>query len=241
MGYEQGSQGTIEIFDDFFAFDTSSVGTVASPIGTGGWNYCSVNEGSIDNTVDEPGGIKAITNDTADADNFFFFTGPFKPADGGAYMETRLKMTTITGAACFVGFSETLNAATPVMPAEISTSTVTYNGSGGMVGLAYDVDMATADWMAVCGDGGAVNVTAVDGNEAPVSDEWDVIRVEIGPSGRVTSYLNGRVVMDANSTLTVTSDLFYACMGVENRLNGIPQVFEVDYGWAKGGRDWQAT
>jgi hypothetical protein len=208
-------------------------------------NYVSVNEGRFAATTDEPGGILAITTDTADNDNCFLCIGPFKPADGGIVMEARLKMADITTGALYVGFTETLDATTPVMPAEFATATMTYNGSGGMVGAQFDSDGTTDDWRAVFGDGGAVasnaDANGTRANNAPVNDKWDVIRVEIDPDGTGRVYVASdagglELVKSCKSAVTAT-DLQWAVVGIENR-SAAASVLEVDYFGAWGHIDW---
>lgn len=240
MTIQQGSFGRIRVMEDFLgAPEVAAMTTVAASIGDIG--YVCVNEGSFAPVVDEPGGIVQITTDTADDDNCFLYAGPFKPADGGCVMEARFKMADITTGAVWVGFSETLDATTPVMPSEFATATMTYNGSGGMAGLNFDSDGTTDDWRAVVADAGAVDgsLTTSSGTrayEAPVNDEWDIARVEISAGGWVTIMLNGNTIESFQSHLT-TTDVFHACLGIENR-SGAASVLEVDYFYAEGGRDW---
>ena len=90
----QGSYGRIRVWDDFLGPDndlTYGSGTVK----VGNFGFVSVNEGSFEWTIDEPGGIVAITLDTADNDNAALMAGTFKPSDGGKIMETRFKFSTL--------------------------------------------------------------------------------------------------------------------------------------------------
>jgi hypothetical protein len=241
-----GSKGQISVFDHFMGFQTATMGTTMLPAGSNGVNYVSVNEGSFAAVTDEPGGILQITTDTADNDNCFLCIGPFKPADGGVVMEARLKMADITTGALYVGFTETLDATTPVMPAEFATATITYNGSGGMVGLQFDSDGTTPDWRAVFGDGGAVS-SGADANgtrayNAPVNDKFDVIRVEIDVNGYARVLLGSdsggfKVVKEVNAAVVTPADLQWAVVGIENR-SAAASVLEVDYMLAKGNIDW---
>lgn len=234
-----GSFGRLRVFEDFLgAPEVAAMTTVAASVGNIG--YVSVNEGSFAPTVDEPGGILAITTDTADNDNCALYAGPFKPSDGGCVMEARFKVADITTDAIYCGFSETLDATTPVMPAEFATATMTYNGTGSIIGVQFDADGTTDDWRAVFGDGGAVKSNA-DANgtrayEAAVNDEWDVVRVEIGADAIARVLLNGRVIKEITSACTKT-DLQYAVLMIENR-SAAASGMEVDYFFAEGGRDW---
>lgn len=248
-----GSFGKIEVFNDFLGIYDSVVWgatNLVSGDGLGGWGFTSVNEGSFASTVDEPGGILAITTDTADNDNAALIVGKFKPADGVMTMETRLKYSS-TDTSVFVGFSETMALDTPVMPAEFATTTMTYNGTGGMVGIQYDVDGTTDDWRALMGDGGAAAGTLTRANATVTADRWATIRVVMYPDTSAEVWLsdvghlasNGqpymRLIKKFAAGLTAT-DLFYAVIMAENR-SGNARVLEVDYAYACGGRDWLTT
>ena len=241
-----GTKGQISVFDHFMGFQTATMGTSMLPVGSNGVNYVSVNEGSFAAVVDEPGGILQVTTDTADNDNCFLCIGPFKPADGGVIMEARLKMADIATGALYVGLTETLDATTPAMPAEFATATMTYNGTGGMVGLQFDADGSTPDWRAVFADGGAVNSSA-DANgttagNAPVNDKFDVVRVEIDPNGYGRVYLADdagslRLIKEVRAEVVTPADLQWAVVGIENR-SSAASVLEVDYFTARGYIDW---
>jgi len=239
----QGSFGRVRIFEDFLGFNTPAGNTAWALTGVcpvGQLSMTSVNEGSLAPTVDEPGGIMAITTDTADNDNAALFAGTFKPADGGCFMEARFKVADVTTPAIFCGFSETLALDTPVMPAEFATATMTYNGSGGMVGAQFDIDATTDDWRTAFGDGGAIVSGATAGGERAhdtvVADAWQLVRVEIGADGDGYVYVNGKLIEKVANCVT-TTDCFHAVLMVENR-SGAANTLEVDYFYAEGGRDW---
>jgi len=242
MAVSKGSYGKMQIFEHFLGFQTATMGTTLLPLGSQGWNYVSVNEGSFAATTDEDGGVLAVTTDTADNDNFFACAGPFKPSNGGVWMEVRLKMADITTDAIYVGFSETLDATTPVCPAEYATATLTVNGTGGMVGMLWDSDGTTDYWMAVAGNAGVAATGApVSSVQAAVNDEYDVIRVEIDADGNGECYLagldGGFKLIKRFTTPVTNTDLVYACFGIENR-SGAASTIEVDYANCGSYVDW---
>jgi len=121
----QGSRGKIQVYNDFTAAGGITTGVpdaLYNNLG-GGVGLIGVNEGVLALTIDEPGGVLSITTDTADNDNHALVAGAFRPSDGGMWMEVRMKMASVaaTKQAHFIGFSETLSHATPVMPAETAT------------------------------------------------------------------------------------------------------------------------
>lgn len=213
-----------------------------------------VNEGSFANTVDEGGGILAITTDTADNDNAALFAGVFAPRDGTMSVRARFKYSNVD-CAVFFGFTETLHlTGAPVMPAEFATATMTYNGTGGLVGIQYDVDGTTDDFRAVMGDGGAAISDSSNGiraNATVTADQWFESEVIIYPDGHAEVWFGD--VTDVNptgeiqlklvkrfstGTLLTTTDLFHAVLMIENR-SGNARVLEVDYFYGEGGRDWR--
>lgn len=243
LGLGNGPAGS-----DFLAPDndlTWGTGTIL----VDGVAMVSVNEGSLEWTVDEPGGILAATTDTGDNDNAAFFLGPFQPSDGGAWMETRFKFSN-ADCAIFAGFTQTLALDTPVMPAEFATATMTYNGTGSMAGIQYDVDGTTDDFRAVFADGGAVvasaNGAAANGERANATitaDRWYVVRVEVHPGGAAEVWF-GDIATDKELKLVdvITGGIdadanHYACLMIENR-SGAARVLEIDYFYAQGNRDW---
>jgi len=225
----------------------------------GGWGLISVNEGTTIATVDEPGGVLAITTDTGDNDNAFLAAGAFKPADGGMKMEARIKIVdsmATTRAAAWVGFTETLAVGTPVMPFECATTVAAYNGTGGMVGFSFDSDATSLTWRFVAGDAAAALATkdstgtvgtgiGIDAAATITENLWVVFRVEVDPDGLARGYIGDaqsgekgamRLVGESTAALT-TTDCFHAAVGIENR-SSANEILEIDYAFAEGFRDW---
>lgn len=252
MGLVQGQFGRTRVFEDFLvgkgAISDMSSGiawAANSTMALGGVWFNSANEGTFVYTVDEPGGIIAITSDTGDNDNVVLFGGRFVPADGGCVMEARFKVDIVSSCAMFAGFSETMDlSGAPVLPASISTITASANGSGGVAGAVHDADATTAYWHAIAGDGGVVaSDMAVSGTgattTAPVADEWQIARVEMDVNGDAKIYVNDKLVDDIASCVTAT-DQQYACLMLQNRAAAAHKL-EVDYFYAEGNRDWNIT
>ena len=268
-----GTKGSFTFGDDFLgAMPEATVPATTGVLLPGGLALSGVNEGSFVGTFDESGGVLAITTDVGDDDNQVLYAGMFVPSDGGMWMETRFKIPTSVAAtreAIFVGFAETLSKTTPVMPFERATATNTFNGTGGMFGVAYDGDSTILECFAVSGDGGA-GIAGRDKNSAAVAsgvqqitgaagvpggtvftaDRWYIVRVEIDPSGLGRVYFGdydggGSLtepleLVYTNTTALGTGDLFHAVCMIENRAAANEEL-EVDYFIGGGGRDWRAT
>ena len=128
---------------------------------------------------------------------------------------------------------------------------MTYNGTGGMVGIQYDVDGTTDDFRAVYADGGAAAGTLTRANATVTVDRWLTARVVMYPDTSAEVWLSDvghvdtrgipymRLIKKYAAGLTAT-DLFYAVLMIENR-SGNARVLEVDYVYAEAGRDWLPT
>tara|TARA_Y100000310_G_scaffold308001_1_gene350680 strand:+ start:371 stop:1105 length:735 start_codon:yes stop_codon:yes gene_type:complete len=239
----QGQIGTIEAYTDFTgAFGDTTWGTGEVPL-EGGWGFVSVNEGTLNTVVDESGGVLQFLTDTGDNDNVCLLAGKFDPSKGTCTIEARFKIAdAVTLGAIYCGFTETMALDTPVMPAEFDTATMTYNGSGGMVGLLWDPDATTNKWKALAGDGGAASnstnygTNGTDATDIAVNDEYDIVKVSLSPSGFAQVWHEEELVASGQTGLT-TTDLFYAVLMCENR-SAAAEEFEVDYVYAATTRDW---
>ena len=238
----QGSKGVITVWNDFSgAMGDVTWGTGQVDLG-GGLGFVSDNEGTVNEIANESGGVVQFLTDTGNDDNICLLAGPFDPSQGPVTIECRFKISdSITLGAVFCGFSETMALDTPVMPAEFATSTMTYNGTGGMLGLLWDPDASTNAWKALSGDGGAVgNATnygadGTDATDAMVLDEFDIVKVVLtGDRGEVW---HDEELVASGVTGTTGTDLVYAVLMCENR-SAAAEQFEVDYFWAEGPRDW---
>jgi len=249
----QSEFGELEVFEDFLGFDPDYV-WAAGGFAIGQVSIASVNEGTIESTVDESGGVVAITSDTGDNDNFAMYSAPMVAGSNGPLaMEARFKLNNVTTlSSVFCGFTETLDKTTPVMPAEFATATMTYNGTGAMAGIQFDIDGTTDDFRAVFGDAGAAltgngaDANGTRANATLTADRWYIVRVEIDPNGAARVYFGDgtntsqmRLVKSISSGIPTDVVLFPVLMQ-ENRTAGAV-VTEVDYFRARGYRDWNAN
>ena len=254
MAVTQGSFGQCRVWDDFLGPDndlTWGTGTVK----VGNFGFVSVNEGTFEWTIDEGNGVLAITTDTGDDDNAALFAGTFIPSVNGPLIcEARFKFNSATLGSVFCGFTQTLALDTPVMPMEFATATMTYNGTGQILGENYDVDGTTDDFRASAGTAGAVTgtnyatnaalaATGIRANETLTADEWHITRVELSGDGIGTIWHGhkGRQLdqIVRITGLGTTNALNAMCM-IENRTANA-RILEVDYGYASGSRDWEVT
>lgn len=236
----QGSFGRTRVFEDFLGGFGDSTRTITGVEAVGDVSLTSINEGSFAYTVDEPGGVISVVTDTADLDTAALFAGVFQPSLGRAIMEVRLKLASITTTPeVVVGFTETLSVTAPALPMTHATTVATYVGAG--VGVNFSADSTAATWRAWAGDASvATGTLTVSSVGAPVADEWDIFRVEIGEDGSAEVYHDGVLIKSfAAATLTPT-DKFHATIMLENK-EAAANTMEVDYFYAAGGRDWNVA
>jgi hypothetical protein len=251
-------KGRIKWGSDFTGIYDSIVWGAGSLVATldGSVGFTSVNEGSFASTVDETGGVLAITTDTGDNDNAALIAGKFSPRDGKMVVRGRWKLNNVTTlSSVYFGFAETMALDTPVMPAEFATATMTYN-PGGMIGFNFDIDGTTDDYRAVMGDGSAAISDSSNGIRATATltaDSWVEGEVILNEDGSGECWLGQVGTNDSNAmsklklvkrfftgTLLTPTDTFFAVLMAENRTAGA-FVFEVDYFEGEAGRDWRTT
>ncbi len=263
-----GQFGKIKVEEDFTRWesdiDTTAAGTGLVPgeggvVSVGNVDLVSANAGSLAWTVDEPGGILAITTDTADDNDAYLIAAPMKPSVNGTLeMECRFKDPSLSHLVALVaGWSQTMSLSAPITPASFATVTMTYAGTGDMVGIIDDQDATTDDFRAFAGTGGAgtggSSTTGIRANDAVVADEFFVARVEVDPNGASRVYLghkggtNGALnLVSAFPTVAggavpfAGTNLLFPFLGILNR-DGNAQVLEADYLVAYGWRDWNVA
>lgn len=166
-------------------------------------------------TSDCPGAVVLTTGDSSTltyAGNGIQITqGAFynwKAANGGLYAEFRLKISAITAAGFFVGFTD---LGTFEAPIESSTSGngITTNATDA-VGFLFDTRM-TDDNIWLVGVKNGTDATSQDTGIAPVADTYLVLGVAVDKNGDAVFYINGArvgtVLADAITTtvpLTLT-------------------------------------
>ncbi len=265
----QGSYARIHLFEDFLFADLDSVEVAvadAAPERIG-----QVTVGGNDDaltlapTVNEPGGILSITNDTGTTDfGWAMYAAPLVPDDGVAVIEVRLKFTDISGTNFFVGFVETFPVTDPdnIVPFTISTTTISVANFGVTAGVFCDHNATNEDFYfaaaqdATAADGIDLTAPPTGGGRAGVDlstttgdDSWIVYRVEIEQDGTAFGYVGSThtdavgggeglvlVGQTARGALDGTAVLVPVVL-VDNEA-GSAMTTEVDYYAITGDRDW---
>jgi hypothetical protein len=197
-----GGPNTVELFDDF-------IGDVIA-------DQWGVLEGTDSGTTDAAvvaggiGGVLRLTSGDAGtglaADQVQIVQAlQWQASNGDLCLETRFKISQITEAYAFIGFTDlaaTLEA--PVISAG-SADTITTNASDA-VGFMFDTRMTTDEWF-MTGVKANTDATHASIGSAPVADTYAVFRIEVNADGDATFYYNGEVVGTVADAVTAGTDL----------------------------------
>lgn len=206
---EPGSQNRVPsvkdcvLFDDFLnGFSTATwLATEGTDSATSG---AAILAGGIGGVLRLTTG-DAGTGYAADAEQITQNGLYWQASNGTLAFETRVKLSQITEAYVFLGFTDLTTIEAPITSAG-AANTLTTNASDA-VGFMFDTRMATDDWWLV-GVAANVDATAQDTGYAPVADTYETFRVEVTTAGVATFYRNGLQVGTAMSgALTAATDL----------------------------------
>jgi hypothetical protein len=129
----------------------------------------------------------------------------WQASNGDLVLEAKVKISQITEAYVFVGFTDVLTLEAPVVSAA-SADTITTNATDG-VGFMFDTRMATDNWWLV-GVANDVDATAQDSASAPAADTYQTLRVEVTSAGVASFYIDGSQVGTAmTGAVTAATDL----------------------------------
>lgn len=115
----------------------------------------------------------------------------WQASNGGLFVEARFKLSQITEAYCFFGFTDVVTLEAPIISAA-SANTLTTNASDA-VGFMFDTRM-TADTWWLTGVAGNTDATAQNTTYTPVADTYAKFRVELNADGSAVFFYNGRQV-----------------------------------------------
>lgn len=150
----------------------------------------------------------------------------WQASNGGLYMQARIKVSRITNAYIFVGFTDVITAELPVISAG-SANTITTNAADA-VGFMFDTNMTADNWWLV-GVANDVDATAQNTGAAPVADDYETLAIEVNASGVATFYRNGLQVGTAmTGAVTAATDLTPAIY-VSNADGTSAVTLDIDY------------
>ena len=169
--------------------------------------------------------------DTGSADRAEWVSGLpiFTGQEGHSAVEIMLQLSAVTTVAFNFGFNDAVTGANNIIPASITTTTITGQSADGWIGLIYDTN-ADNDELHCHWRNGAVDTTTSIADlrmtgMAPTLAKWLYMKVEMQDAGSgnpvIATFLaidhNGRSV-EKRFTTSVDRDLpMYYYLGIENR------------------------
>lgn len=261
----QDGFGKIGFFEDFQGLtdDDDQTLTSGTPVRWNSVLMVPISGDAAQNvTVDEGGGVINFSGAGAAADGVALLSAPMQPSGNGTIVVVgRWKVSAATDYRCFFGWQETADRDTTVNPFTLSSTTLTANNGGQVVGFYYDTQASTDGFRFMASsDGTALTTAALDyaregsttlgslgilAGETLAADSWVVGRVEIDPDGTARGYLGAAGMSQNGLTLVATlaggvldkDALYHPHMHLAEQSTGDP-THEVDYFGATGNRDW---
>jgi len=192
-------------------------------------------------------GARLTTTNEADHCIAIGTTNAFSPAlNGPLVFEARVQFNNLATKEAYVGFSDipidTVSIQTDI--AHGGTTTVT-NTASDFCGFLLSAEFTDTDDWHLIHNGGAtaassVTSTDVDGTSYGVSDavagQWQVLRVEIDPSGDARWYVDGELVKSVTAACSTTVKLG-AIAAVEAKGAAVEEM-DLSYAVFRANRDW---
>lgn len=163
----------------------------------------------------------------------------WQASNGDLVFQTRIKVSRITDAYIFAGFTDVITAELPVIAA--SGTTITTNATDA-VGFLFDTNF-TADTWHLVGVATDVDATRQALSSAPVADDFVTLRIEVTSGGKASFFINGaQVGTQMSGAVTAAADLT-PCVYVSNADGTNAVTLDVDYIFASMNRaaDGDAT
>ena len=251
----QSGPGVIEIFEDFTGPEWIIAETAASgssgPFRVVGQGVADADAGITILESDATGGglngvAQMVSPNASDNDAIFFTTSMmFDVAKMGTIIaEARVRLPDLDTKEIFFGFSD-LNTDTHSMEGVLihGTGTTTTLTASDLVGFHWSSEYTDDDdWHGVYNGGtttGETTSTSTDLNDDAVANEFQVLRLELAPNGRVDWYIDGVLKQTVAGAVSTSVDL--ACqLGLEIKGTGSNELLDVDYILIRANRDWTA-
>jgi hypothetical protein len=230
------STGKFVLFDDFFG--TWAIGD-AGPADTWSTTAGSGTANAVATTVaDSRNGtvtLKSASDDGAHGANCSALTGinlGWAAQQGGLAMEARLKLSDVSEAVLFVGFTDTIST-TVELPIFLVTTAIDSDAANAC-GVGYDVDGTTKQFF----HGGVkanTDTTPAYSGSAPVDDTYFVVRVEVSASGAVQGFIDDVAIGAPVANAVTASTALTPAIVVGNR-SANQVTATIDYVWVEQNR-----
>lgn len=217
------------MFDDFLAAGIDGRWSSTAGAGTGNAAATTV-AGALNGEIT----IKSASDDGTHAQNFSTLTTDqlnYKANQGGMVIEARCKISDVSEAYFFLGFTDTIST-TVEGPIFMNAADIDSDATDAC-GIVYDID-ATLDYFTVGGVKNNTDTNPTISGVAPADDTYFTARVEVDAAGAVTGYINGAKIGTVASAVTVTVALTPAIFIGNRSANQV--TLTVDYAIVKQNR-----
>lgn len=183
---------------------------------------------TIANSINGEVTLKSASDDGAHGANCSTLTGinlGFKANQGGLAMEARLKLSDVSEAVLFVGFTDTIST-TVELPLFLTGADIDSDATDAC-GVGYDVDGTTKQFFHGGVKNGTDTVPAYSGG-APADNVYFTVRVEVSATGEVQGFINGQKIgTPVSNAVTITTALTPAVIVGNRSANQV--VATIDY------------
>lgn len=224
------------LFEDFYGTwaigDAGPADTWATKAGSGtATEVATTVAGSINGLVT----MKSASDDGAHSANCTNLTSVnlcFKANQGGLAMEAKLKISDVSEAVMFVGFTDTVSS-TVELPIFLNAANIDSDATDAC-GVGYDVDGTTKQFFHGGVKNGTDTVPAYSGT-APADDTFFIVRVEVSEDGAVTGYVDGTAIGTAVADAVTATVALCPAIVIGNR-SANQVTATVDYVWIQQDR-----
>ena len=248
----QSGPGQIYLFNDFFTgVDISGVAdnsTTRTFYNLGdfrlyGDGVSEIDSGALAIGSDELSGVVRLS--TTNEDKHACLLGTELAFDaalmGTIVIEARVRFNNLDTKDAFIGLSDTvaddLSFEDDMISGASTTITLTASDLCGFYLCAELTD--DEDWHMVYNGGtttGETTSTSIDADDDAVAGEYQVLRLEVTPTGTARWYIDGVLKQTKAGALSTSTDVGVVC-GVQAKGNAIEEM-DVDYLMVKANRDW---
>ena len=250
----QSGPGQIYLFNDFFTgVDISGVAdnsTTRTFYNLGdfrlfGDGVSEIDSGALAIGSDELNGVVRLTTTNENKHSCCLGTELAFDAAlmGTIVVEARVRFNNLDTKHAFIGLTDTVGddlSFEDDMITAASTTVMTLTASD-LCGFYLDSELGTnhEDWIMVYNGGtttGETTAASIDANDDAVAGEWQVLRLEVTPTGTARWYIDGVLKQTVTGALSTSTDVGVVC-GVEATAASIEEM-DVDYLMVKANRDW---
>ena len=246
----QSGPGKIRLFNDFFGVSDvlASTGDPASGGAVALGDFYAGGEGFQDNDAGVAGkdalsGVITLTSGNANAQTTFIGTHIAFDLGlmGPITLETRVQMPDFDTKEIFFGLTSILSVDEQLEDIVINNDSAGIDMPAQLVGFYFSDQLSDdEDWHGIYNATGAAVSDFQTGNvnlgEDMTDDEWQVLRLEIMPTGTVRWYVDGVLKQTTASAASTTTDYAVVLAAAANTTQ--PTIFDCDYILVEANRDW---